>query len=250
MTARAADEWCVRAPATPRKWWLTIWGVIAGVLVLAFVVNNSGVLVRLGEAIRAGKISFLKDHDGMSLIMFSEYLIAWKWALLAALAAVLALVFAAGFQMGRRRYHLVFGMTAATVLGIFLAYHLAVEPGTDRMKTVKRPFVEEARALIGKGEKIVYLDDFNTELIYFLDRDDDYRHVKMETDKNDRRSKNKYLSPEYYRSQFGADDKWVIVPPETAGKLHETAPGAWEEKLRTIENHQYPAVLLKRRAAE
>ena len=250
MTARAADEWCVRAPAMPRKWWLTIWGVIAGLLGLAFAVNNSGVLIRLGEVIRAGKLSFLKEHDGMSLIMFSEYLIAWKWALLTALPAVLALVFAVVFQMGRRRYHLIFGMTAAAVLGIYLAYHLSVEPGTDRMKTVKRPFVEKARTLIGKGEKIVYLDDFNTELIYFLDRDDDYRHVKMETDKNDRRCKNKFLSPEYYRSQFGADDKWVIVPPETAGKLHEVAPGVWEEKLRTIENHQYPAVLLKRRAAE
>ena len=253
MTARVLEEWCVKAPATPRRWWLSIWGVIAGVLVLAFAVNTSGALVKLGNAIRAGKVSFLTDHDGMSLVMFSEYLIRSAWLVLVLLAVVLGLAFAAGINMERRRYHRVFGIFAATVLGGFLAYHLAVEPGTDRMKTVKRPFAEEARALIGKGEKIVYLDDFNTELIYFLDRDDDYRHVKMELEDSGKKRKKhqkKKLTPEYYAKQFTADDRWVIAPPEVVDKLHAAAPGVWKEKLRTIENHQYPAVLLERCDAE
>ena len=252
MTARTAEEWCVKAPAMPRKWWLSIWSVIAAVLVLAFVVNTSGLLVKLGNAIRAGRISFLTEHDGMSLVMFSEYLIAGKYLLLAVLAVVLGLTFAAGFNMEKRRFHRVFGIVAVMVLGGFLAYHLAVEPGTDRMKTVKRPFAETARSLIGKDDSIVYLDDFNTELVYFMDRDN-YRLVPLELveggKKKSKRPKKK-LTPEYYAQQFTAKDRWVIAPPEVAEKLHQAAPGEWEEKFRTVENHQYPAVLLERRAAK
>ena len=248
MTARVVDEWCGKAPATPRKWWLTVWSVIAGVLVLAFIVNTSGLLIKLGQAIRAGKIPFLTDHDGMSLAMFSEYLRERTGILLAAFAAVLILIFAAGINMEKRRYRRVFGIVAAVVLGGFLAYHLGIEPGTDRMKTDKRPFAETARTLVGRTDKLVYLDDFNTELIYFMDHDE-YRHVAMETDKTDRKRKRKLLTPEYYAKQFTAEDRWVIAPPDVAEKLHAAAPGVWQEKLRTIDDHQYPAVLLERRAA-
>lgn len=249
MTARAMDEWCVKSPATPRKWWLTVWGVIAGILILAFVVNTSGALVKLGNAIRTGKIAFLTEHDGMSLAMFSEYLIARAWTLLAGIVVVLALVFAAGVDMEKRRYHRVFGIVAAVVLCGFLAYHLAVEPGTDRMKTVKRPFAEEARKLIGRDEKLVYFGDFNTELIYFMDRDD-YRHVGMELEPGRRRRKKKTLSPEYYAEKITGDDRWVIASPEAAAEMQKIDPGVWQEHFRTIENHQYPAVLLERRAAK
>ena len=248
MTARVVEEWCRKAPATPRKWWLTVWSVIAGVLILAFIVNTSGLLIKLGQAIRAGKIPFLTDHDGMSLAMFSEYLRERTGILLAANASVLILVFAAGVNLEKRRYRRVFGIVAAVVLGGFLAYHLGIEPGTDRMKTVKRPFAETARKLIDKTDKLVYLDDFNTELIYFMDHDE-YRHVAMETDKTDRKRKRKRLTPEYYAKQFTAEDRWVIAPPDAAEKLHSAAPGVWQEKLRTIDDHQYPAVLLERRAA-
>ena len=249
MTARAVEEWCRKAPATPRKWWLSVWSAIAAVLVLAFVVNASGILIKLGQAIRAGKISFLTDHDGMSLVMFSEYLRARSWILLAALAAVLVLAFAAGVDMEKRRYRNVFGIVAAVVLGGFLAYHLGIEPGTDRMKTVKRPFAEEARSLVGKHEKLVYLGDFNTELIYFMDHDD-YRLVELEINPASRKRKRELLTPGYYAERFAGDDRWVIASPDAAERLHETAPGVWRERLRTIENHQYPAVLLERRAAE
>ena len=248
MTARAVDEWCRTAPATPRKWWLTVWSVIAGVLILAFAVNASGLLIRLGQAIRAGKIPFLTDHDGMSLAMFSEYLRARSWIMAAAFAAVLGLAFAAGINMEKRRYRRVFGIVAAVVLGGFLAYHLGIEPGTDRMKTVKRPFAEEARSLVGKDEKLVYLGDFNTELIYFMDHDD-YRLVELELNPASKKRKKEILTPEYYAKRFTAADRWVIAPPDVAEKLHKAAPGVWREKLRTIENHQYPAILLERQTA-
>ena len=252
MTARAVEEWCVKAPATPRKWWLSAWGILAGLLMLAFVVNTSGLLVKLGEAIRAGRVLSLSAYDGKSLVWISRYLIAHQWLLLAGFAAVLGLAFAAGISMEKRRYHRCFGIVAVMVLTGFLVFHLAVEPGTDRMKSVKRPFAEAARSLIGKDEKIVYLDGFNTELIYFMDRDN-YRLVQLEsaeTGKTRKKKAKKELTSEYYAKRFTAEDRWVIAPPEAAEQLHKAAPGEWEEKLRTIENHQYPAVLLERRAAK
>ena len=219
MTARVMEEWCRNLPATPRKWWLTIWAVVTGILAVAFIVNTSGALIRLGAIIRAGKISFLTEHDGMSLSMFSEFLRERAWQLAAALIGVAALVFAGGRLMEKRRYHAVFAIVAMVVLGLFMAYHLGIEPGTDRMKTVKT-FAAEARETVPEKDTVVYVDSFNTEMIYFMDRD--------------------------YHRELLPEDRWVICSPKCAARLTSRAPGGWRELLRTTKDHQYPAVLLVR----
>ena len=248
MTARGINEWCITAPATPRKWWLALWAATGIILMGAFAINTSGCLIGLGHEIEGGAIPFLTDRDGMSLVMFSEFLIDHAMELLEALLIIMLLSFAAGLNMEKRRYRRALGFFALIVLEVFLAYHLAVEPGTDKKKSVKN-FSELARDFIAPGESIVYLDDFNTELIYFMDRDN-YRHVGMELDKNDPKGRKKILTRKYYAEKISADDRWVIAPPEAVKKLHEVAPGEWREHFRTIENHQYPQVLLERVAAK
>ena len=246
MTARSVDEWCRKTSATPRRKWLSVWIAITSILVLFFAVNTSGLLVKLGDLIRDRKLPIFSEHDGMSLAMFSNFLIDRAWVLLAELTALLALAFAAGSNMERGRRYRAFGAVAGMVLVISFTYHLAVEPGTDKMKTVKRPFAEEMRTLVGKDEKIVLLGDFNTELIYFMDRDN-YRFVGLAKPdkKRDRKSDGKTTRFDYARL-ISANDRWIIAPPEAVEVLNEAAPGKWRERLRTIPNHQYPAVLLER----
>jgi len=158
----------------------------------------------------------------MSLRMFSEFVRERTWKLLASLIAVVLLVFSGGRLMEKRRYHAVFAIVALVVLGLFMAYHLGIEPGTDRMKTVKT-FAVRARTIVGAKETVVYVDSFNTEMIYFMDRD--------------------------YHRKVAPADRWVICSPKSAARLLADCNGAWRERMRTVENHQYPAVLLERESA-
>ena len=219
MTARAVAEWCEKAPATPRKGWLTVWIVFTGILVVLYALNATGVLVRFGEAMRDGHIAHATRRDGMTVIMICEFLREHSAAVLAALAAISALLLFEGWSMGQRRYYRVFVAVALTVLGIFLSYHLGIEPGTDRMRSVKS-FARDARRIVPPGDTFVIHGNFNTEMIYFMDRD--------------------------YHRKIEPGDVWVIAEPRYLNLVYRGRPEAWREELRTIENHHYPAVLLKR----
>ena len=236
MIARAVSLWCAETPAAPRALWLTIWVAVAGLLLLLFVVNTSGMLVALGHKIQTGKVPFFTEHDGMSIVMFSEFLIDHAMEVLEALAIALLLTFAIGSNMEKHLYNRAFGFAAVFVLGMFLAYHLAIEPGTDDRKTV-RTFAEEARGMIGRHDGLVYFGDFNTELVYFMD------HDECRTEGLDKKAD---ISAADLSARFTEKDRWVIAPPFAAEKLRQAAPDAWRERLRTIENHQYPQVLLER----
>ena len=117
------------------------------------------------------------------------------------------------------------------VLSLFMGYHLGIEPGTDRLKTVKN-FSREARAIVPAGAEIVFHNNFNTELIFFMDRP-----YRKEDDEN------------FYRflASHPAGELWCLSSPKAVKKLHEKQPGVWKEHLRTPQDHQYPAVLLERR---
>lgn len=223
MTARAVAEWCEKSPATPRKWWLTVWIVFAVILVAAFAVNESGAVIKLGEAMRDGKFAHATRRDGMTVIMISEFLRAHSAAVLTAFSAMTALVFFEGWSMGKRRYDRVFVAVALTVLGIFLSYHLSIEPGTDRLRSVKS-FARNAREIVPPGDTYVIFGNFNTEMIYFMDRN-------------------------YHRRTIMPEDIWVIAEPRYVEKICAKTGSKWREELRTIENHHYPAVLLKRMPA-
>ena len=222
LTAQAVEKFCRTAPGVPRRWWLTIWIVLVSILAAAFLVNTSGLVVRLGRCVAAGNVKFFTEHDGMSLAMFSEYLRTNALWLFLALAAAAGILFAAGRLAEKRRYCGFFILAMVIVLSFFMGYHLGIEPGTDRLKTVKH-FARKACAIIPPGAEVVYFGDFNTELIFFIDRP--------------------------YHTGLAASDVWCLTPPETADKLRKKEPGRWLEHLRTPENHLYPAALLERRGS-
>lgn len=223
LTAKFISDWCEKLPAVPRKRWLVIWCILAAVLTAALVLWAAGVPTAIGQAVIDGKVSFFTDRDGMSIVMISNFIAERLPWLAAATLAVLVVAFLIGRCLEKGRFYPVFAMAALIVLALFLSYHMSIEPGTDRMKTVK-PFAAGARKLIPADEEVVYVGDFNTEMIFFMDR---AYHLKVER-----------------------KDRWVIASPEAAQKLNAAAPAMWKEHLRTVEDHQYPAVLLERLTAE
>ena len=220
LTAQAVEKFCRTAPGVPRKWWLTIWTVLASLLAIAFIVNTSGVLIKLGRYIAAGNVKFFAAHDGMSLAMFSDYLRARAVWLFLALVAVAGILFAAGRLAEKRSYYRFFILAMAIVLSLFMGYHLGIEPGTDRLKTVK-DFVRNARKIVPAGAEVALQNNFNTELIFFMDHP--------------------------YHKDITETDAWCLASPKAVKKLNEKFPGVWKEHLRTPEDHQYPAVLIERR---
>ena len=223
LTAQAVDKFCRTAPAVPRKWWLTVWLVLAAILAAAFIVNTSGALIKLGKYIAAGNVKFLTEHDGMSMAMFSDYLRTRALWLLLAVAAAAGILFAAGMMVEKRRYGTFFMLVMVIVLSLFMGYHLGIEPGTDRLKTVKH-FVRSARTIVPAGAEVALENNFNTELIFFMDHP--------------------------YHTGVKPGDVWCLASPKATKRLEEKFPGVWHEHLRTPEDHQYPAVLLERRRPE
>ena len=219
LTAKFITDWCEKLSPVPRRWWLTIWSVLFAIFAVVFGVNLAGLPTRFGRMAATGNHPFLTDGDGMTIVMISEFIRERSGWLLAAMLIVLAIAFTAGKWLEKRQYYRVFSLLALCVLALFLSYHMSIEPGTDRMKTVK-PFAAEARKLVAPEETVVHIDTFNTELIFFMDRP--------------------------YRRKLMPEDRWIVVPPRTARRLAESERGKWRTRLSTVENHQYPAVLLER----
>jgi hypothetical protein len=211
---------CENLPVLTKKW-RVFWLILCILIAAAAVVNHSGILIRLGEVIAAGRIPHASERDGMTLIMMSRFIDdhgCWALAGAAGAAAVLFLIFR---MAEKRRYFTALTVFSAAVLGVFTCYHAVIQPGTDDLKTVKF-FCREAVKIIPPGEKVTYSGDFNTELIFFIDRP--------------------------YGTDLDLDGtRFVLLPSKDADSLLKDAPGAWKEHLRTPENHEYPVVLLERR---
>ena len=122
--------------------------------------------------------------------------------------------------MEKRRHFAALSVFSAAVLGVFTSYHAVIQPGTDRFKTVK-PFCREAVKIIPPGEKVSYMGDFNTELIFFIDRP-------------------------YVNDVRGGGSRFLMMPPAYAATFAAKHPGVWSERLRTVKDHQYPVVLLEK----
>ena len=219
LLARVIVVGCEQLPALTKKWkavWLGLCILIAG----AAVVNYSGLLIRFGELIVADKIPHASERDGMTLIMISRFINDHYFAALAGAAAAAAVLFCIFRMMEKRRHFTALCVFSAAVLCVFTSYHAVIQPGTDHLKTVK-PFCRKAVRIIPPGEKVTYSGDFNTELIFFIDRP--------------------------YGKDIDRDGtRFLMMPPAYVDGFVKKHPGVWKEHFRTEKDHQYPVVLLEK----
>lgn len=216
LIARAAVMFFDRAPKLWSKW-RTVFRGLCGLLLAALCVNLSGVLVTVGEKVASREWTFMSKRDGMTMAMISAF-VNEHLVLAFASAAVLMLLLYGFFRFWERReLAKSFVLVSLLVLTLFSAYHGVIQPGTDRNKTVK-PFVPEIRKHLSENETILYIGDFNTELIFFVDHPYD---VKM----ND-------------------EARYIVSGEESLFPLLST--DEWEMIACTGKDHQYPAYLLRR----
>ncbi len=220
LIARSTVMFFDRAPELWNRWRIILWS-IGGVLAAALLINLSGIFIAIGEKNAAREWSFMSRRDGMSMAMISSFINEHLLLTIAAAAVFLLLIYGFFRCLEKRQMGKSFIFLAFLVLILFSSYHGIIQPGIDKNKTVK-PFVREARRYLGENEKVLYIGDFNTEMIFFLNRPYD---VKMDD-----------------------TTRFLISGEATFQPLADS--GDWEILLRTGKDHQYPAALMKRRQAE
>ena len=218
LTARAIERGCRTLPPLPRRW---LWGFAAFIVLLiaGMALNRSGLVTEFGKLIVERKIRWISAGDGRNVVIFSTYLNRF-FPFVVSAAALVAVSVGFGCRLAERgRHFAVLGLISAFVLIGTLAYNCVIQPGTDRMKSVK-PFVRQAQALIPPGGAVGCADGYNTELIFFLNRN----CLRRETE----------------------GVRFVMASPEIAEFLRKENPEIWRELFRTPENHHYPVVMLER----
>lgn len=217
LTARVIDYHCDRLPALSRHW-LKIWGSLVALLSVAFLINSTGIIAKFGQMIIDDKVPFGGKRDGQSIVMISDF-INHHWAVGILLFILIATgLFFLGKLLEKQKAYEAFFLTASLVVLLFVAYHGAIEPGTDQYKTIKQ-FAEKATKIIPATETVTFYDDFNTEMIFFINRP--------------------------YNIELQKANRFVFTSPEAARHLTATDPKRWIIRLETIPDHQYPAVLLE-----
>ena len=191
--------------------------LLAGGLTLSF----SGTLSRIAHARLEGHIRHIGKSDANNMLLISSWINSHALTAISVSLAILALVILLAVLIRRGRYRAVLLLFCVFSYAVFAFYVGYLDPVSgDRYRSVKS-FTAEARRIIPKEEKILIVDDFNTELLYFLDRP--------------------------YSTESDSAYRFMVTSRKYADALQEKYPGQWEELLQTVENHQYPAVLLRRK---
>jgi hypothetical protein len=136
----------------------------------------------------------------------------------------LLLIVLLGILMQRGRYKSVLLFLYGITFGICAFYVGYLDPVSGNKYRSVKSFTAEARRIIPEGET-VGVAGFNTELLYFLDRPYDVAYEEDQT------------------------HEFLVASDSHADALQKKQPGRWTEVLRTVTNHQYPAVLLRRTEA-
>ncbi len=217
LTARAIVMACEKAGALSRKW-LWVWSGVSGVVLLLFVVNLTGVFVRLGNFFTTSKVKYISRNDAMNLAMYSNLINHWIVVSLLGLVLLLGILFLFGRLLEKRKAFGAFAVASCLVLAGFCLYNQVIDPGTNEVRTVK-PFVRDAQKMIPANEKIAHIGDFNTELLFFLNHP--------------------------YSIRLEPSIRYVVAGESAANELR--AAGGWTELLVTPPKHRYPLVLFVRR---
>lgn len=215
LTARAITIFCEKNYALPR-WWIAVWGVLAAVAAGLTAVGCTGILYRIGLAIASRRITWISRRDGLNAMMFGEYFQRY-WLFCVLLAVVLSgLLFLLGRFLARRRSYAALVLAAGVIFCVFTLYHAVLEPGTDQQKSVKA-FSRQVRAIVPPETQVFYYGDFNTELVYFVNRPHTAGFEKVD---------------------------YVLTSPDYSAPLLRS--GKWRERVSTPPGHQYPSKLLER----
>ena len=223
LTARAFELGAEKVPKLWKRWRIVLW-TLGGLLAALYALSVSGVLIRIGNYCIDHEIEHIATRDAKSLIMFSSFANdLWLWTALGAAAAIFALWWL-GRYLEQGRVMAAFVLFSALLLTAYTAFYGWIEPATDVQKTVK-PFIREARAFWPADKPVVYYSEFNTELVYFMDR------------------------PYVYTKTLTPDIELMMTDDRGERRLMRDCPGVWQTVLSTRPDHQYPVIVMAGTAA-
>lgn len=219
LVSAAVVRACAALPGLSKKW---IWGWTALVVpaVLFLILSFSGLLIRFAEASLRKEFIHIGKSDALNLIMISSFLNGH--AVLSFLALLLAagILFAFGCLIERAQWRKTLLLFSGVVFVIYAAFFGFIDQQTARTRTVK-PFTEAARKIIPPGTMYTHFNEFNTELIFLMNR-------PFDTD----------ITP---------GTRYVITTTSSIRRLNPPDKDpSWKVLLQTEEGHHYTAALLER----
>lgn len=221
MTAAAVMYGTENLPGLSRKWKYG-WGIIAAAASVFLLLNFSGQLIRAAQWGLRVKVSHLSKSDLENTILISEFINEHALVCILITAAGLVILYYLGCLMQKKEWNRALLIFCGSVFVIYLSANGWITPNSAWRRTVK-PLSSEIRKHIPADAEAVFLGDFNTELLFFVNRPYDN---KLKPD-------SKYLLMEKY-SYFA-----FMKSKESKN---------WELILQTVKDHQYPVYFFIRKA--
>lgn len=220
LTAAAVVRGTEALPALSRKWKIG-WGVIAAALFAMLILNISGAIIRFARHGLSGKVRHIAKADAENTILISEFINEHLPICILIMAAVLALLYYLGWLMQKKEWNRALLIFCGAVFIVYLSANGWITPHSAWRRTVK-PLTAEIRKVIPAGAETVFLGEFNTELLLFVNRP--------------------------YDNKIKPDSKYLLMGERRYRKFRKTDEfPKWELVLRTVENHQYPVFFFVRK---
>ena len=220
MTAAAAIYGTENLPGLTRKW-KYCWGVIAAAAGVFLLLNVTGQLIRAAQWGLRVKVRHLAKSDLENTILISEFINHHLIVCILITAAILAALYYLGRLMENKEWNRALMIFCGAVFIVYFSANAWITPNSAWRRTVK-PLSSEIRKHIPSDAEVVFLGDFNTELLFFVNRPYDNK-IKPDS---------KYLLMEKYNYRAFMKSK---------------ESRDWNLTLQTVENHQYPVYFFIRK---
>lgn len=211
------------------KHWIWLWACGAALVLTVLTTLRLGILRSLAEKASRDELPFFGARDGQSILFICDSLMPYFWIFALCLGLVVLFFFICG-KLFEKKQPL---KGAYAFIIAFLFFHslfvMWIQPATDKYKSVKA-FILRAKSHIPKNEKVVFFKMWNTEAIFYLDRD--YEKPIWEFQKLCDMKKNTVIYD------------YILCP---TNRLDDIPVGFRNQRdllEQTIEGHQYPMALL------
>jgi len=209
--------------------WIWGWSAIAVVVVGLLVTVKAGWLARFGAIVAGNDFPHLSSQDGEFMMLAAQIINSGFWLSIIVAAAWLLFLFLVGQVLAQGKVlHAIAWFLPGLLIGM-VGYFTVFTNAVNPYKTVKY-FCGECAAIVPRDQKITYLWNLNTEVLYFLRNDYDFANDNAGVETLLTRAHYLMLEEKAYR-------RWFSQRVESK---------QFRVVARTIPNHHYGNVLLIR----
>ncbi len=149
--------------------WVYGWSVLVGLVVIATVLFISGAIYKLGFKATGNDVPHLCVRDGQSMMQVSDLVNGHLPGFLIIMAVILTFLFFVGKVLAQGKIYQALAWFLPGMLLLLVLFFQFLQPVLDVFNTNK-PFCAKVRELVPYDKTIVYVDDYDAEVVFYTDR--------------------------------------------------------------------------------